>query len=270
MSEQADKNPTDNAMEEVITLLDVLGWKGIWRRVDNPVKCFDELLVSIKGRRNRLAKWIREYQPNFLLGIEKDDLQLKNLNGSLEQILNLTEIQSLSDTIIIRTPLAVPQQSAKTLSDAVLNCHAFFCASSIPDAIENGMPLRGATAIGKVISNQQKDVFVGPAVDEVASWYEKTDWIGVILCPSAAYRYDWNGGNDFWFNYKKLPLKIETTVNHLPSLVWPLFFHDKEKKSEVINNIKSHFTKMSPIFPEFISKFENTLEYLESFLPADQ
>jgi len=48
--------------------------------------------------------------------------------------------------------------------------------------------LRGAITIGEYAC--LNNIIVGPGVDECASWYEQTDWLGVIFAPSAQFIID--------------------------------------------------------------------------------
>jgi len=51
-----------------------------------------------------------------------------------------------------------------------------------------GLFFRGAISYGEY--EQEDSTFIGPAIDDVAGWYEVTDWIGVILTPTTNYIYD--------------------------------------------------------------------------------
>lgn len=56
----------------------------------------------------------------------------------------------------------------------------------IRESLLQGIPVRGATCYGPLSTNG--NIMVGPAIDEVASWYESADWIGVFQTPSAFLR----------------------------------------------------------------------------------
>lgn len=53
----------------------------------------------------------------------------------------------------------------------------------MPYALEQELPLRGAISYGQY--SIKDNIMLGYVVDEAASWHESTDWIGVILTPSA-------------------------------------------------------------------------------------
>jgi hypothetical protein len=49
------------------------------------------------------------------------------------------------------------------------------------------LSVRGA--IGYGLFSSMGNTLVGPAVDEVASWYEAVEWIGAVLTPTASFYY---------------------------------------------------------------------------------
>lgn len=48
-------------------------------------------------------------------------------------------------------------------------------------AMSNGLLLRGAITIGDFVKTES--VVIGPAIADVASWYEEANWIGIIATP---------------------------------------------------------------------------------------
>ncbi len=56
----------------------------------------------------------------------------------------------------------------------------------VPAALLNGIRFRGATGVGKFI--RQENTILGPAVNDVARWYEETDWFGVIATPKTGLK----------------------------------------------------------------------------------
>lgn len=60
----------------------------------------------------------------------------------------------------------------------ILNCF-------IPTAMDLGILFRGALSIGHYLEKQNASL--GPAVTDVANWYEKTDFIGVVATPAASH-----------------------------------------------------------------------------------
>lgn len=47
--------------------------------------------------------------------------------------------------------------------------------------LQRGIPVRGAVSYGEYILQDQK--LLGPAVADAASWYDQSDWIGIVATP---------------------------------------------------------------------------------------
>lgn len=99
--------------------------------------------------------------------------------------------------------------------------------------LEQGLLLRGALAIGDYVVGPTGDgsiTLVGPAVSDAASWYEATDWFGVIFTPACglliveaingASCSDQNINLDQWFVEYPVPSKDREAMN-LWSISWP-------------------------------------------------
>ncbi len=211
-----------------ITFLDVLGWKGIWQRKDNPIQALDRL-------RERLQSNADEY----------------SRGTNLE-----TNVLSISDTVVLLTEVTVPDNS-----NAALELHGQLCSEVLFSSLEQQIPLRGATGYGEFSVNTKNNIFVGKAIDETASWYEQSDWIGVFMTPSAFYSYD-DKKPKWWVSYSP-PLKKGIVFNTFAT-VWAEIKNGEKTVSEITKS----FVRMSPIIPEIITKFSHTQKFLneiESF-----
>lgn len=208
-----------------VTFLDVLGWKGIWQRQDNPIQILD-------GLRERLQTSANEYGRG--------------------RILKKTDVLSISDTIVLLTEI----QELENPADA-LDLHGQLCAETLLYSLEQGIPLRGATGYGEFSVNTKNNIFVGKAIDETASWHEQADWIGVFMTPSAFYSYD-REPSKWWFGYKpplkRKDLEFETLVS-----VWAEVINNERTVSEITKS----FGKLSPIVPEILTKFSHTKKFLD-------
>ena len=151
--------------EGIVTFIDILGWKGIYRRKRNALQILRQLVEDVEK-------------------------QAEQFRGS--ETLRLT-IKSISDTLIFCSHLdhertkAIERQAEhpRRYEDAIkaIERHGQLCAWLIQRSIEVEIPVRGATSFGEF--NFQDNVFIGEAVDEAASWHEEAEWIGVHLTPSA-------------------------------------------------------------------------------------
>ena len=204
-----------------VTFLDVLGWKGIWQQNESAI----EGLYSLVQWTNKTAEKISQEYCN-----------IPELRGKSE----ITKVLSISDTIVLFT--AGPYKTA-------IEIQARICSELLPYALGQELPLRGAISYGEY--SVRDNIMLGYAVDEAASWHETTDWIGVILTPSAQMRFQQDNCMSI-ARYDCIPFKrAERTLNMCVD--WS--FSDRNRLDAVI-------TKKGPHTPEIAPKYLNTLAYL--------
>jgi hypothetical protein len=147
-----------------ITLLDFLGWKGVWM---NDYKKHSQMSPT-------------ESNYSSLEALDKLIMTADEIcNKKCDALGCKPEYISISDTVAIFTPCKEEEYYTH------LKLHADICSEFMDAAAKIGFALRGAITIGEYAT--LKNIFVGPGVDECASWYEQTDWIGVIFAPSAQF-----------------------------------------------------------------------------------
>lgn len=231
-NEREGVNSSDRPVNKrgAVTFLDVLGWKGIWQKKDDPIRTLDNL---------------------------RRKLEEKVPTASKGRFVGITDVVSISDTIVLLTEVP-PSESP---NDA-LTLHGQLCAEILLYSLEKQIPLRGATGFGEFSVNAERNLFVGKAIDETASWYEQGVWIGVFMTPSALYSYSENVSK-WWIRYEP-PLKNGIEFNTF-SAVWMEVVDGEKTVSEII----TLFERMSPIVPELLSKFSNTQEYLNKIKPSE-
>lgn len=235
---ESDKKMSEGA----VTLLDILGWKGIWQRKEDSIAT---LLGLIKFAREG-TEWLYN-----------NPMKIKEV----ADFSNLTiDIKSISDTIAIVT------YGEANLS---LEFHAILAQTLITHSILKGIPVRGATSYGHF--SIKDNIMVGPAVDEVAAWYEEANWIGVILTPSAYFKV-----NIHEFQVKSfeplvsydVPMKKYGKINAL-CVNWPHFWSRatvKEGQHLQRKDLTETFVKSAPILPDVYLKFTNTLNFYDHYL----
>jgi hypothetical protein len=205
-----------------VTFLDILGWKGIWQRKQDAV---DNLINMIS------------YADQTVKEIVNDHNRYKGLEA---------EVNSISDTIVLVT---------YGECDISLEFHAGMAGVIIRDSIIGGIPVRGATCYGPLKTNG--NILVGPAIDEVASWYESSDWIGVIQTPSAYFL------SSHKYHYDELLVEYEAPIKNFGKFKtqcvdW--IYQWKEFGLDEVE-LKKRLTEMGPIFPEIAKKFINTIDF---------
>jgi len=110
--------------------------------------------------------------------------------------------------------------------------------------ISNRLLYRGAISVGKYIRDENKDLILGPAVNDAASWYEKANWSGLVATPKFGFliedvkmSYKLRCGSDFSINKEipdfrsySVPLK-NGNKSELYSLGWPAYYFSKAKEN---------------------------------------
>lgn len=147
---------------------------------------------------------------------------------------------------------------------------------------------RGSISCGEFY--QDDDIVIGPAIDDVAMYYEMTDWIGIMLTSKASFKAlkqinkrNSTPGNRYFTNifldYKDqhnrnmIPFKKVAFSDRILTINWPLYykylFEISHKNPEFKLNCESareyligtFSRKMIP--PEAIKKYENTLDFYD-------
>lgn len=210
----------------IVTFLDVLGWKGLWQSNKEAVTHLRDI-VSLT--RKRAKEIVRTYNEK---GRAKD-VRYKDIN---------IKVLSISDTIVFLTD---------TEDRMALAFHAQLCSWLLKYAISKRIPLRGAISYGEF--TESENIMLGPAIDEAAAWHESTDWIGVILTPSARM-YVRNEKIPYIIdNYDNIPFKkANKTLKHCVD--WSFRIED---------GLYDIFLEKGPHMPEVAPKYLNTLEFLK-------
>lgn len=223
MRQEKSAIPTSIGQKQgAVTFLDVLGWKGIWQRNDSAINTLYSLIIETK----KMAKTI---------SLEYSDIT--EFRGKDE----ITKVLSISDTIALFTDSS---------SSVAIQIQAKICAWLLPYALEQGLPLRGAISFGEY--SVMDNIMLGYAVDEAASWHESTDWIGVVLSPSALIKCAGDICSPLTI-FTNIPFKRHEK-NMTICVNWE--FDDKDKLAKIIE------TK-GPLTPEIAAKYMNTLAFLD-------
>ncbi|NLX91206.1 MAG: hypothetical protein GXZ07_06400 [Firmicutes bacterium] len=220
-----------------ITFLDVLGWKGVWQRREDSTS---DLRAIIKCTENLRDKTLEEECVK----------NKKNVFKGLE-----TQVISISDTIALVT---------YGDSNITIQFHAAISLFIICESISKGLPVRGAICYGDY--NFDDNIMAGPAVDEVASWYEEVDWIGVIYTPSALYRTKLDSyiTTNLVVNYNPY-IKGYGCFNTL-CVKWPYIWNKNKTRDDLIGV----FTDMKPITPDIGFKLANTLDFYDKITSQER
>ncbi|MDR1019791.1 MAG: hypothetical protein LBL73_03450 [Synergistaceae bacterium] len=207
-----------------VTFLDVLGWRGIWQRNPTAIETLHGLVQETEKQANLISK-------NYV------DVPGENFRGK-DQI---TKVLSISDTIAMFTT-----GSPKT----AIEIQARICSWLLEYALKQEIPIRGALSYGEYMV--KNNIMLGYAVDEAASWHEVTNWIGVVLTPSAQMKIK-NEKLQAITMYHQIPFKTREQ-NLITCVDW--MFEDLPELYKIITN-------KGPHTPEIAPKYLNTLAFLD-------
>lgn len=206
-----------------VTFADIMGWKGIWlRNQGNEDKILEELLA------------IKEKIEQFIEVQREIDI-LRNIQISIKLI---------SDTFLVYSSFIEDFNSDIEIE---FEFHSIVIKELIIYTLEKNLMIRGATSYGKYITNEMS--FIGPAIDEAASWHEQAESVAIFLTPTALIKASKLNSN-YWLekNIELKRIKLPTKI-----LNWREFY--KSDFEEIL-------FKNSPIVPEIAKKYLNTMEYI--------
>lgn len=253
-----------------VTFADILGWKGIWRdrKDDNPIKLLKDIKFTVDEAREKIIlESLKTYHIknqtlnqtflnnlkitpyNSLKGMQDD--YIKTLNGTSDEIRNQSDnfvtdndveikIDLISDTFVIT--------SSSKNNELEKEIHAKINQLIILECLKEKLLIRGATAYGEYYNEDL--VFLGPAIDEAASWHELGEEIGIFFTMSAELNLDGN--------IKGL---IETKSVKLKKGPLETLFINWSKGEDDFNKI---LLEQSPFLPEFAMKYINSKNYLKT------
>jgi len=215
-----------------VTFADIMGWKGIWLR-EEPKDVLNKMLEITNTVSDRIAEI-------------KKELQTKNLDLEMD-------IHLISDTFVITSSFNEPKRGVDVPLDRLtveFNKHGEIIQLLLKQCLDNLLLIRGATTYGGY--EFQGSTFIGPAIDEAASWHEKANEVAVFITPSAYMIVENRTVDDtIWMNRKPV---MKAELSHTMSVCW--------KDEENIIKYKEIMDKNKPITPDIAPKYMNTLGYL--------
>jgi hypothetical protein len=128
--------------------------------------------------------------------------------------------------------------------------------------VDYGVLLRGVIASGQFYS--QGTSILGPALNEAVEWYQRTDWAGIILGPSAAAEAESlnsGGGSAEIPDFLKVSVPIKKGGSSGTELTWALAWPRSGVNRR--NELRKLFGQ-PPLAADVLRKRENTLSFFDS------
>ena len=229
-----------------ILMLDVLGYREyVTKTRDNFLDLWKELQTSIK---------------------EQKETIFKEQKGCVT-----LDVLFVSDTLFIGISSSHEDKQLEGLTimfllDLIKTIFSF--------SFKNKIFFRGAISFGEFLFNNDLNIVMGNALDEASEWYESTDWFGVILTPSAEYRYNSTmlGENeaeiiDFCLQrvvrYTRIPFKKNFPCDKRSYFAVKWFDTYKQNNDRLLflKSIMDTFAEVKQS-PRIASKYENTFHFI--------
>ena len=188
-----------------VTFADILGWKGIWQTNNhkNPVNSLIEIKSTISESITLMNKRHFEYLLNaelkdyidsdlkkeILNYIFRKDLSIKEaINKTFKSKKELSEFETAVDSYSVAIKVDLISDTFIITSTSKNQLHEFYihmliCQRLLLECLKEGLLIRGATSYGDYYNKEL--VFIGPAIDDSASWHEMGEEIGIFLTPKA-------------------------------------------------------------------------------------
>lgn len=191
------------------------------------------------------------------------------------------DVLCLSDTLII----------CLSYKDASMNSDSRYLLSSIPGIIDiffmsfmidHSIFFRGAISYGKFRFSSDENIVMGDAIDEVSSWYEANDWIGIILAPSAQYAREYmievkdkrrpkalERINRRFVKYDEIPFKDKFPPICSYAYYWFVQYKTLEQKSSNVKTVLEIFSKLKHD-PSYALKYSNAIKFIRHFSNTEE
>jgi hypothetical protein len=185
------------------------------------------------------------------------------------------DVLCLSDTLVLCLSCTDENEENRT----ILLAHIVIILDSFIDRyFKQGIYFRGAISYGDFICDTKQNIAMGNAIDEASEWHDSTDWIGIILAPSAKYAYEkiileipinhpWNGELQKLVNYE-VPFKFNTSYK-TRAFIWfniPDGIYMRGLKLHGFYRLLSKSTYSKTV----IGKYANTIKFIETILSVDR
>jgi len=186
---------------------------------------------------------------------------LANLSKQLNNISKLKK----PNTYTFGDTLIVVQEFGKTDIGTQLLAFFMLMQNYLYHSMEEGILFRGALSVGSYIEDNGSNTVMGEAIADAASWYEKSDWMGLSSTPRTnnflEYYLESSDLNDPNFIvYYPVPMKDGRKID-LYTVSWAGRFSHDEKEVPSPRRRFLELLKDLPVPLGTESKFENTKKY---------
>ncbi|HNV66899.1 MAG: hypothetical protein BWY95_01553 [Bacteroidetes bacterium ADurb.BinA104] len=240
-------DPAARVKEGYVIMLDVLGFRDLMsKRFGNTFfKIWADIKKSLLDKKEGLEKKIKPLDIDVLC---------------------------LSDTLVVcismKTRNKIDPRILLSLIPQLIDC--FFW-----EQFTNRVFFRGAISYGKYQCDTANNIAMGEAIEEAYDWHSLSEWIGIVLTPSALYakeKYIIENPNDNdictimndRFVEYSVPFK-ESKTYKTNACVWFKVLKDKNKNQELLAKVLLVFSGIKHLH-SVATKYSNTLKFIKTQL----
>jgi hypothetical protein len=195
-----------------VCIMDALGTKGIWHQ------------YVAEDYINKLKSMRRSFEQHYINQIP--EVKAERL-----------KFQLFSDTVIVTYDYSSFQNKSNIDPLLLMTYFSRLIVKPFYDCLEQGLFLRGAISHGKFYTD--KNIVVGPAIDDAYEYYEKAKWIGVSCTPSASHSAKYavalakklEKETPNYFIECEVPVQGRSRIK-LMAIDWPRYFSEKMPRTE--------------------------------------
>lgn len=239
------------------------------------------MMLDVLGFRETVSKRSGSDFFEIWSSIQKTLKKAKEERDNNSKYITSLDLLFLSDTLVL---CESPKKGyEKIFKDKLILMGLPFLIDSIflPFMLEHHVFFRGAISYGEYEYDKELQIIMGDAIDEVSEWYEKTDWVGLILTPSAEYAIESINNNPKtkihkdlnrlfkrFRKYEQIPFKVGTPPVCHYAFYW---FQDTDD----INQLKTNLSTIQDLFaqikhlPSFSVKYWNAFKFIRFCIEQD-
>ena len=190
----------------------------------------------------------------------------------LKSIYSSREIVTFGDTIILIFDFGGAHIEKEDFLLGQVYSAIQHAGDAVSIGIEIGLLLRGAMASGEYLFDKKSNTLLGPALSDVASWYEKMEMVGVCLTPTFGklvelmFRYS---SEKFLQEISRNCTKYDVALRGCEKLElavcgWPNYYlnmHGKDARLRFFHHIGQY---AKPIYSG--GKMVHTVEYFDWYI----
>lgn len=236
------------------------------------------MMLDVLGFKEYVSKQTNHDFFSIWKALKKDVTRSKEIlekgDPKYEDIWHL-DVLCLSDTLVLCLSCI---QANKKLTEASLGHFIVIIESFFMHSFKQGVFFRGAISFGDFICDTKNNIAMGNAIDEAYEWHNSTDWIGIILTPSAKFALDkvkmhlplgclLEKNLSSRFVEYDVPFKSPICFKTF-AFVWFNIPDDIISKGLILSNILDVFSGLT-YSKSIISKYINTLAFVEKQLCLD-